>query len=187
MKNNNRSNRGMSYGVLGAALVVISLVSILLFLMNGNKTIISDAGDMAVVDSMSCENQEILYPFFKYDHANTKSIKINMIFSDKKLDKITLTSRLYYNSEERIKQSSDENHAAMNLSFNANGMGADSFNALFSNLKDAMQMTLYAHAKDLKTTNDKFFLIESAGGYTMELLEENYNRQGFNCVIKGKE
>ena len=187
MEREREDNRRWICTLGGIICIVVALVLIALFLIQGNKKITNTGGDVTRTESMTCSADGLLYPFFKYDNAKRKTLKINIVLNDNKLDTISLVTNLYYDSAEQIEQSSAENHAAMNLSFYANSLVADSFDAHFSSLEDAMQMTLYAKAKDLNGVNAKYFLIETVSGYTKGTLENNYTNQGLSCVIKEKE
>jgi len=173
--------------IFGFVFIVVALILAVLFLMKGSKTFTDDGVDYSMVESITCSNEEMIYPFFKYDNAKTRTIKINMILENNKMDKISLIVNLYYDDVKQIEHSSVENHAAMEQYFYEDSMNASAFDINFSSLDDAVQMVLNARAKDLNGINAKYFLIESVAGYTKETLIKNYNNQGFSCVIKEKE
>lgn len=187
MEDSNRGNQKWVYALMGIICMVVTLVLVALFLMQGNKKVTNTGGDVMATESMTCSSDEVIYPVFTYDNSKKKSLKVNIVLNDNKLDTISLIAKLYYDDAKEIEQSSAENHAAMNRSFYADSMSADSFEANYSYLEDAMQMTLYAKAKELNGMNAKYFLIETISGYTKEALKNNYNKQGLSCLIKEKE
>ena len=187
MSEKDKENQKWTYILMAVICLIIILVPIILLLLQGNREITNSDGEVSVIESMTCSNDGIIYPFFKYDNSTKKSLKINVVLKDNKLDTINLVAKLYYGDKEQIKQSSAENHIALNESFYADSMDTDSFNANFSYLNDAMQMTLYAEAKDLNGMNAKYFLIETTSGYTKDVLKKDFNKKGLNCILKEKE
>ncbi|MBR2795855.1 hypothetical protein IKE13_02300 [Candidatus Saccharibacteria bacterium] len=172
------------YILIGMIFIMVAVVLIVLFFLQGNEKIVSKGDDVEAAESITCSNDDYFYPFFRYNNSREGSVKISVVFNDGKLDSVNLVARLYYDGAEIIEKSRVENHIAMNNNFYENSMDADSLGAHFSALDDSMQMTLYAKAKQLNGVNAKYFLIDSAGGYTKEMLVDNYNKQGLNCVIR---
>ena len=74
----NKNNSVSAIIFAGAVFLIIALVLGVLFLMGGNTTtIIGDSGFDAV-QSITCENDNVIYPFFQ-DDAYKRYLKINMI------------------------------------------------------------------------------------------------------------
>ena len=180
-----KENREWVYVLIGIICIIITVVAIILFLLQGNTKTVS-RGEVEISESVTCEGKGIVYPIFKYDGSKEKSIKINVLFDGEKLEKISLVYQLKYDDSKQIEQSSAENHAAMNKSFEADSLGADALGVRYSNLSDAMQMTLYAEAKALNGVTAKYFLLDGLNSYTKENITKKYNNQGLDCVIKNK-
>ena len=180
-----KESREWIYVLIGIICIIVTVVSIVLFLLQGStKTITS--GEVEVSESVACEVEGISYPFFKYDGSKSKSIKVNIMFDGDKFETINLIYRLDYDSTEQVEHSNNENHAAMNFSFEADSLGVDYFDAHYSNLGDTAQMTLYAGARELNGVTAKYFLLDGVTNYTRDTITKKYNSQGLNCVIKNK-
>ena len=164
--------------------IFVSFVLIIISFLLGNKKVTSSDGDVSVSESMTCSKDGILYPFFKYDNSKKKSLKIDIILKGDKLYSINLVAGLYYDSVEQIKTSNNENHAALNQSFSDNSMESDSLKANFSSFDDSMQLSLYAEANDLNSTNAKYFLMGPVSKYSKDKITKELNSRGLDCVIK---
>ena len=185
MEKNRKSDYRWIYALIVVGCVVVAVVLIILFLLQGNIKTTSNS-EVEVSESVACEGEGIFYPFFRYDNSKNKSIKINVVFNGDKFETINLIYKLDYDDAEQIEQSNAENHAAMNKSFADDSLGVDSFGAHYSNLDDGAQMTLYAKAKELNGVTAKYFLLDGVTNYTRETLTKKYNSQGLDCVIKNK-
>ena len=185
MERNNKQNREWIHVLIGIIRIIITVVSVVLFLLQGSTKTVS-TGEVEIAESVTCNGEGIFYPIFKYDNSESKSIKINAMFDGDKFETISLVYKLNYNNSEQIKQSTTENHIAMNKSFDADSLSADSFDTHFSNLADAAQMTLYAEAKELNGVTAKYFLLDGVTNYTKDTMTKKYNSQGLDCVIKNK-
>ena len=185
MENKSKKDHGWIYVLIGLICVIVSIVSIILFLLQGD-TKTTSGGKIEVSETITCEGDGIFYPLFKYDNSKRKTILIKALFNDDKFETINLVYKLDYDNIEQAKQSNNENHAAMNKSFAADSLSADSFEAHYSDLKDGAQMALYAKAKELNGVTAKYFLLDGVTNYTKDNLTKKYNDQGLNCIIKDK-
>lgn len=165
--------------------ILIILVVVLILLVQGEtKTTGAYPGNVEG-QSLNCESHSIKYPIFEYDEAKSRDLSITANFYDKKLNAISLTYTLFYDSEKRIDASEANNHAAMNIDFGKNGLSADAFNANYSKMSNAMKMLLYADEKDFNLTAAKYFMIEAEENKdlpdTIDKFEKFYKSQGFAC------
>ena len=185
MEEGKKQNREWIYVLIGMICIIVTVVSIVLFLLQGTVKTVSRS-EIEVSESVVCEGEGLFYPLFRYDNSKGKSIKINVVFDEDRFETISLVYKLDYDNTEQSKQSSVENHAAMNKSFYEDSMEADSLDVRYSNLGDAMQMTLYAEAKQLNGVTAKYFLLDGVTNYTRDTITRKYNSQGLDCVIKNK-
>lgn len=186
MENRSRKKKDKKWILilLGIICIVIAFVLLILFLLQGNTKTISEGGSIEPTEAITCTSDEVVYPFFKSNDAKSRSMKINAIFDNDKLDIITLTYKLEYDDAKQAEQSSAENHAALNTSFYDDSMSADSFDAHFSVLKNSMQLSLHAEAKEITGTTAKYFLIDNvSGNHKKESLTKILNSKGLDCII----
>ena len=176
-----KSNRGL-YISLGFLFVCAAVVLLILFLLHGSTVITNGPSESSLYSSLTCEGDGIDYPIFTYDKSIKKHMKIVALFNDKKLNSINLIYQLYYDSASDVKESINQNHAAMNLSFSAIDLPADSFDAKYSNLGDNMQMALYAN-NNVDGMSAKYFLLNNATNiYDKQSMAKVYAAKGLNCV-----
>ena len=187
-------NKKITYTIIGIILILVSIVSILCFAMNGQTTYSDQQVSTTTTKSMTCSTSIANYPIFKYDGSTRKSMEIVTIFdSNDKLNKISLVYELYYPDNDKIEQSEAENHAAMNIDFGQNGLEADSLNATYSKLKDRFKISLTADANEISPTTAKYFLLdtseqdsnkqwETGGGYTQSTIQKIYASKGLKCT-----
>lgn len=173
-----KKNSATIIGIILAAIIIV--LSILL--LNGKTTTTGSYPDDISDESLTCTAENIDYPFFAYDNAIKKEAEINVLFSRDKLKSIALTYSLYYNNAQSITGSEAHNHAAMNISFGKNSMGADALNANYAKLEDRMRMNLYASGNEISNITLRYFFI------TTDNIPENvttfkniYQGIGFKC------
>lgn len=177
----NKRNLKISAIIIGIILAVIIIVLFIL-LLNGKTTTTGNYPDNVSDESLTCTANNIKYPFFTYDNATKKEAEINILFSRDKLKSIALTYSLYYDNQQSITGSEAHNHAAMNISFGKNGMGADALNANYAKLENRMRMSLYANGNEISNISLQYFFI------TTNSIPENvaafkniYQGIGFKC------
>ena len=170
--------------LIGIILIVTAFVLLILFLLQGNTKTIGEGGSIETTEAITCEGNNIAYPYFKYDNSKEKSLKINAIFDNNKLETITLTYKLTYDDAKQAEQSSAENHASLNTQFAEDSLGADALSAHFSLLKNAMQLSLHADAKEVTGITSKYFLMDNDNGnHKKESLTKIFNSKGLDCII----
>ncbi len=133
--------------------------------------------------SLTCEAEGMQYPFFEYDNSTKKTTKINATFSGNKLDTISLIQELYYNNSDEIARSEAENHSALNLKTQGEGLGPDAFGANYAKLSDRLKFSMYAKAEKLEYETVKYFELDwvESGTYNLPTMEKIYTEKGFNC------
>ena len=176
-----KSTNKVAAAVIFGCLAV--LVVILFLLMRGKTVTVGQYPDPVSSVGVSCVNTGNKYPIFTYDSADKRETTVSMIFGGEKLASISLMHKLYYSSESLITGSEAHNHAAMNIDFGKNHLGADALGANYARLSDGMKMSLYAKADSITSVSAKYFLI-NFDEYLPETIEEftkNYTAQGFTC------
>ncbi|MBQ9180780.1 hypothetical protein IJ135_01645 [Candidatus Saccharibacteria bacterium] len=169
----------------GLLLMVGAVVLILIFFMQGETTVSGDFPEPQSSESIACEATNVAYPFFKEDEATSKTLKINMMMSRDKLSSISLNYTLNYATEKEASSSEAVNHAALNLSTQGEGLGADIFGAHYSVGTSSLKFGLYAHADDITEKSAKYLMLEDypSTGYTKNYLTQNYAAKGLKCVV----
>ena len=173
----------------------LATIGISLFLMMGvffawslsvGETVISNSG--GVVESfhtLACESEKVSYPFFTYDNASGRVLRVNAIFKNDKLSEVSLNYKLNYNDAKEIERSEANNHIAMNNAFKEDGLSVDSFRANYSRLSDGLQLSLYADVKDLNSVREKYFLLDGLNGnYGIDGVKKQINKKGLDCIEK---
>lgn len=186
MENGSRKKKDKKWILilLGIICIVIAFVLLIIFLLQGNTKTISEGGSIEPTEAITCTSDEVIYPFFKSNDAKSRSMKINAIFDNDKLDIITLTYKLEYDDAKQAEQSSAENHASLNTQFAEDSLGADALDTHFSLLKNAMQLSLHADAKEVTGITSKYFLIDnSSGNHKKDSLTKMFNSKGLDCII----
>lgn len=184
--NSHKKKRGQKWVLIliGIICITTAFVLLILFLLQGNTKTISEGSNIETTESITCEGSNTPYPFFKYDDSKSKSIKINAIFNDSKLETISLTYRLGYDDAKQAEQSSAENHASLNKQFYEDSLGADSLGTHFSVLKKTMQLSLHADATEITGITSKYFLIDNTSdNHKKESLTKIFNSKGLDCII----
>lgn len=172
--------------IAGLMLVLIAIVSIVLFLLFG-ETRVTGEWSTKPTETATCESSEVIYPIFKYNDADSRSLKIITTFVDDILDSVSLTYQLKYNDLALAEKSDAENQAAMNFSFGDNGFNPNAFDAKYSNINGVFQMTLYAKPENLSGSALKYFLLDGLNvtkTYTQDSIVKAYANRGLNCVYK---
>lgn len=164
------------------AVIIIIAIAGVAFLLNGSTTTSGANPEPETNESLICEAENLSYPIFTYDNSTRKTTKITTIFDNDKINSISLVQIMYYDIAANIVASEAQNHAAMNISFGKDGLGADSYNARYTKLDDSMRMTLYADSSSVNTAAYKYFLINTEEfDIGMDDLKSIYNKQGFIC------
>ena len=165
--------------------VIIAIAFLIARSLNGETTISETDAQSVNSQILTCSSSTKEYPFFSYDNSDKKDLEIDLRFVNDILQSASLKYTLYYGDSEEISKSSAHNHAAMDKSFYADGLEANSFEAYYSELSNAMRMTLYADKNDFDRTAAKYFMLNISDNDKMpsKLSEfrNNYKVGGFKC------
>lgn len=131
-------------------------------LLSQRQTSSGGGTEIVKIKSLTCKTDNYLYPFLKFDESDKKELKIVATFGENDLKSISLQQTLYYNDVNLVSQSEGENHAAMNVGFAENGLGADALGANYAKLSNAMVFGLYAVGDEMNETAMKYFLLDGA-------------------------
>lgn len=168
------------YIIIAILLFFVTAVAIfLVFGLKGETKTSGKLDDAESSESITCIAENLSYPYFTYDNADSKSIKITMVFSGNNLASIYLAQEMRYSDKVSAGASEAVNHASMNKVFNT-GYGPDAFNASYYIDDNLMRMTLYTEANKLTEDAKKFFLASNTAT-TKSVLTKNYEAQGFTC------
>ena len=180
-----KQKQSNNLALAGLALIVVAIVLLILFFVNGQTSVTGEYPDPETTISTTCTSGTINYPFFSLNEAVKKELNIKIVSSGDKISTVSLAYRLYYNSEEAIINSRDVNHFAVNKAFEMVNMEADSLGATYSKLTDNFRFNLFAQAVKLNDTTKKFFLlddVEDKDGFSYEEAKKAYIKLGFECV-----
>lgn len=179
----NRRGKTNWPATIGTTLLLTAIVLIICFFLQGETKVTNNDVAVEASKSLACEVEGVQYPFFDYDNSTKKTTKINAIFNGDKLDTISLIQELYYNSSDEIVRSEAENHAALNLKTQGEGLGPDAFGANYAKLSDRLKFSMYAKAEQLKYETVKYFELDwvESGTYNLPTMEKIYTEKGFDC------
>ena len=172
------------YLTVGISLILSAVVLIFCFFMRGETKTNGNWPETETTESISCEVGGLAYPLFKYDNSNKKTTKIAMIFDASKLKTISLIYQQYYDSSEAIERSEAENHAAMNLLMQNEGLGPDALGMNFAKLSNGLKMSLFADVSKINDITAKYFELDGVSEYDMTAMRTVYEQKGFKCVVK---
>ncbi len=185
MEEVSKKKKKVNYEILiGLLLLIAAAVFIIIFLVNGQTKVTGEFPEDEFMISTSCEADNVVYPFFKNNSSKEKA-SIKIVSNDKKIDTLSLVYYLYYDTEDEITKSRDENHYAMNVSFDQAGLEPDALGANYSRLADSFKFSLFAKANILNSKTAKFFLldgIDGNDGLKYDTAVSMYKSQGFKCT-----
>lgn len=177
-------------GIILINTIIIICVVVLAFSMKGETRTSGQNPANVTSESLVCESTEINYPIITYDNSVSKKLKIVTNFYDNKATAISLVYELFYNSTQQITASEAHNHAAINISFGKDGLGADSFNASYSKMENSMKMSLYTNTNNIEPISAKYFMLNTNSTddlpSTIQEYKTNYEEQGFICNLNNK-
>lgn len=171
--------------IIGIFLILVALVLIVVFLMEGETIVTGGFPDQESAVSTTCASTSIEYPIFTLNDAARKKLEIKVVANGDKVSTIGLVNQLYYSSEEAIRNSEAVNHFAMNKSFEDDGMKPDDLGATYMKLSDNLKMSLFAQGVDLDQTSLKYFLlndVEMKDELKYGAVKKAYQSLGFSCV-----
>lgn len=184
-KTNRTKKSGMAGVLVGVGLMLVAAVMLaVLILKEDHKSVYKNSGESKQtqrVESVTCESSTIRYPFFEYDNATGRNLRITASMAGEELRAVSLQYILYYNSADEIINSEAVNHAAMNNHFYVKGLGTDAIGALYAKLSDAMRFSLYQAADTMVESEKEFLLLDKASGYSKDSIKEYFEGLGMEC------
>ena len=170
--------------ITGIIFIVFAIVLIVVFLMQGDVTTSGVYPGTKITESISCVSNNYLYPFLKYDNAQSKKFTFNLVLDNNMISSISISQKLNYSETNLTNTSEAQNHAAMNLRFQSEGLGADAFNAVYSKLQNGLQINYYASNRDINSQTAKYFLLEELNidsAYDSQKILDLLTKKGLDC------
>ena len=183
-KTTKKKNKANKLALIGIILIILAIFLLLGFFLSGETKVSGEWSGIEKSETIVCSISEKDYPFFTYDKAQDKTIKVNAIFNKDKITAISLTHILYYDNEKAIIDSENLNHVAMNENFSTDSLGFDALGLKFSKFDGGLQMSLYT--KEINDEMLKYFMLNGANTYDMTEVQQIYESQGFKCEINNK-
>lgn len=171
--------------IIGTFLVVMAIVFFVIAINHSNTTTVGEYPEPSVTHSLTCKASNVAYPFFTEDNSSSQDLKITMIITNNGMNSISLLYTIHYPDEAAAASGRSLLHSAMNTSFAQDNLPADSFDAVYSTNAKSVKLNLYATAKNLNGTNEKYFLLDGANGsYKPTTLKSIYAQKNLKCVEK---
>lgn len=179
MRDNKKNIWMLSIGIF---LIIVSIISITIFLLKGQTTITGQNGSVISSESLVCESENQNYQFLSYDHAIRKTAKISALFNNNELSSISLLYALYYSDSELIETSRTINSAQLNVFYSKDGLPANSFSKSVSSSNATVIISLYADKANFNNKTSKYFMADNLGEKSSpEDFEKLYTEKGFTC------
>lgn len=171
-------------GSIGLTLILTAVALLIWFFLNGQTTVTGEQTGVTQTSSLTCKIENAQYPIFTVDEATKKETEVKVLFDGDRMNSVSLTQTMYYDSPENAKMSRNHNHAAMNTSFGNAGLAADAFNANYTATDDRMIMTLYAAESEYNEVTAKYFLANGTSKRSsIDEFTKVLNTQGLSCYI----
>ena len=184
MENGEKHRSSFFYYMTAIVLIIVSVVLIIIYLLRGETSFTSDNSDVETILYLTCDANNIQYPFFVDNTAKNRTIKINTTFSESGLSTISLIYRQEYSSNVLAEKDIVSEHIAMNEQFGRDSLKADSLGATYSVLDNIVQLGLYANSREINSTTARYFMLDGLMGvYNRDAVAELYNSKGFDCLI----
>lgn len=168
--------------VIMIMVALVLVATVLIIQMQGTTTTSGSFPEPESTESITCTNDSEVMSIFDASGATSKKTRVVAIFEKGKLDHISVTYSLSYDSVGAIKDSSNINQNKINLATQNEGLGADIFNLHFSKLSSSLEITMYAEAKDISNVSAKYLMLDQASGsYSETNIKKIYTSQGFKC------
>lgn len=169
----------------GIALIVIVVAIIIWLFAKSETTTTGYFPSNTKTTNLSCQKDDIDYPFFANNGATSKKATINSLFNKDELKTISLQYIVTFKDSKNMKLDASLSQAAMNQSFSNVGLDADAFWADYSSNGNSYTMSLYAPAEDFKENAKKYFYANNlSANDNIDTFEENFVSQGFYCIKK---
>ena len=169
-------------------LLIMVIALIAHFLTGSSKLSGSSIGSKRDSTSLSCFNDNMLYPFFRYDNSSKKEIRVDARFIDEDVESISIKLSMSYGNNDEANTSEIQNRAALGIRLGNDGLNADDLSMSYSTNDGTTIISMYADKAKIDNVTEKYFLINddvlkrSANEY-MKL----YQTQGFQCAIQNNQ
>lgn len=171
-------------GSIGLTLILTAVALLVWFFLNGQTKVTGEPTGVTQNSSLSCTVEGVKYPIFTIDGADEKKTEVKVMFNGEKMQSISLTQTMYYDSVDKAKTSANHNSAAMDVAFGNSGLSADAFNAHYTAREDKMVMTLYAEAEEYNEVAAKYFRANGTSKRSsIDEFTKALNSQGLSCHI----
>ena len=169
--------------VAGVALMLVSIVLVFCFLVSGEIVIDGKISQTETNTTIMCKRTGETYPYYSFAGFNSAETEIDIIFGTNELSTIGLKQNLYYSDAKGANMSDANNHAAVNLKFQSEGMTPDSLNAAYTVSGNRFGMSLFASGNDINGKTAKYFLLEdNLLGASADSYVSYYEGIGFSCI-----
>lgn len=183
MTDNKKNRKAVWSTIFGIILVIISIISIILFLLHGQTTVTGQNSETVISsESITCSGENIPYQFLSYDNATKKTAKVTTSFNNNKFNAISLSYTLYYNDTKSIESSKTINSAELNIFYGKDGLPSNSFSKSLYSDNEKVVISLYADTADFNDKTSKYFIADGLGkNSNPESFIKTYEAQGFKC------
>lgn len=174
-----RSNRRFIYFWIFIFIMIFSIIAGVLL----GQTRVDKKGETKTmkVKALTCKSDHFFYPFLEFDETTKKEFKIITTFTEKSVRSISLQQMLYYENEEKVKESEARNHAAMNIQYGEDGMEADALGASYARLSNGLRFGLFSNFEKLNEKEYKYYLLEGISSLSYEGIKQAYEKLGLEC------
>ena len=171
---------------LGTALILMSIILLVLFFVNGQIVFTEDTPYPYQVHAIRCESRQAEYSYIVYDESIAHDTIIDIIYSNDKISNIATKQILYYPTLESVKYNEAKNHASINKFFNRYGLRADSLDTAYSMQDDRLIITSYMDDSDINEIDMYFFELNEPIESDMpaERLKQTFENIGFYCEVQ---
>lgn len=183
MTDKKKNRKAVWLTIFGIILVIISIISIILFLLHGQTTVTGQNSETVISsESITCSGENIPYQFLSYDNATKKTAKVTTSFNNNEFNAISLSYTLYYNDTKSIESSKTINSAELNIFYGKDGLPSNSFSKSFYSDNEKVVISLYADTADFNDKTSKYFIADGLGkNSSPESFIKTYEAQGFRC------
>lgn len=174
--------------VIGVTVLVMVAILLWISTTSVEKRTVAEGEDgktstkIEKIDAVTCESDTMSYPFFEFDNAVRKNLKIVVSLDERGVRTVDLQYALYYNEPEMIVKSEAANHAAMNNQFYESGLGSDAVGATYSILNDSLQLNLHQTGDKMTAAEGEFLLINGILEYNQANVMRHFEELGMSCV-----
>ncbi|MBR5647656.1 hypothetical protein IKW73_01805 [Candidatus Saccharibacteria bacterium] len=152
--------------------------------MNGTVTE-NNKEENVVTTTLSCQAENVAYPFFEKNDGTSKTLKITASFSNDELSSIYLKYFMAYDSADAIERSEATNHFHVSRMFENDGLAPAAYTSTYNQLDDGLQFSIYASGSEIDEYALKYFMLGgmiNLSKYSMENVEKVYADGGISCA-----